>query len=154
MPRRRQPYKLPGGPVRSIARTVLDEQFENLKDRVQVMPEQLFNREDLNTPAMRFLEEKFNLPIEQLIGAGGIKDVGARLGIGYVTISRWRHKLHLWADRYCYKHELHYEEQCGECLNVSLAKLDKEIARMDKEELAQSWAENQNHSGNSLPAQT
>ena len=47
------------------------------------------------TFAMRLMEEKFGVPIEELIGHGSNVEVGNMLGLSPSTISKWRLRLGL-----------------------------------------------------------
>jgi len=50
---------------------------------------------DNKTFAMRLMEEKFGIPIEELIGHGSNVKVGDLLGMSPSTISKWRLRLGL-----------------------------------------------------------
>jgi hypothetical protein len=47
------------------------------------------------TLTMRLLEDKFDLPMEQILMEGDLKEVGDRLGIHISTVSKWRLRLGL-----------------------------------------------------------
>jgi len=49
--------------------------------------------EDLKTHRMLLLELQFGKDIRELIAGGTVREAGARLGVHYSMISRWRQRL-------------------------------------------------------------
>ena len=48
---------------------------------------------DNKTPTMRLLELEHGMPIEELLLAGSLRDVAAKLGISHSTASKWIKRL-------------------------------------------------------------
>ena len=49
----------------------------------------------IKTLAMRQIEARFGVPIEELLMEGSLNQVARRLGIDFTTVSRWRERLGL-----------------------------------------------------------
>lgn len=44
---------------------------------------------------MRYIEDKFGMPIEELLMSGSLRDIADRLEIALPTVSAWKKKLGL-----------------------------------------------------------